>query len=76
MLWDRTKEGLLEEGALVPTQLGLVGGPGALGQTRLHSSPIPMEKRFLVGGYFPGGPVVKIPHFHCMGHGFDPWSGN
>ena len=25
---------------------------------------------------FPGGPVVKIPSFHCKGHGFDPWSGN
>ena len=21
----------------------------------------------------PGGPVVKIPHFHCRGLGFDPW---
>ena len=25
---------------------------------------------------FPGSPVVKTPHFHCRGHGFDPWSGN
>ena len=25
---------------------------------------------------FPGGPVVKILHFHCRGHGFDPWSRN
>ena len=24
---------------------------------------------------FPGGPVVKILHFHCRGHGFNPWSG-
>ena len=26
---------------------------------------------------FPGGPVVKIPHFHCGGggHRFSPWSG-
>ena len=24
---------------------------------------------------FPGGPVVKTPHSHCRGHGFDPWSG-
>ena len=24
----------------------------------------------------PGGPVVKTPHFHCRGRGFDPWSGN
>ena len=25
---------------------------------------------------FPGGPVVETPHFHCRGHGFDPWLGN
>ena len=25
---------------------------------------------------FPGGPVVRIPHFQCRGHKFDPWSGN
>ena len=24
----------------------------------------------------PGGPAVKTLHFHCRGHGFDPWSGN
>ena len=23
-----------------------------------------------------GGPVVKIPHVHCGGHVFNPWSGN
>ena len=22
---------------------------------------------------FPGGPVVKTLHFHCRGHGSDPW---
>ena len=27
-------------------------------------------------GDFPGGPVVKTPHFQCRGPGFDPWSGN
>ena len=27
-------------------------------------------------GDFPGGPVVKTPHFHCTGRGFDPWPGN
>ena len=21
---------------------------------------------------FPGGPVVKTPHFHCRGHRFNP----
>ena len=25
---------------------------------------------------FPGGPVVKTPHFHCRGRGFDPWLEN
>lgn len=25
---------------------------------------------------FPGGPVVRIPHFQCRGCWFDPWSGN
>ena len=25
---------------------------------------------------FPGGPVVRTPHFHCRGHRFDPWSGD
>ena len=25
---------------------------------------------------FPGGPVVKTPHFHCRGHGFNPWQGS
>ena len=25
---------------------------------------------------FPGGPVVRTPHFHCQGPGFDPWLGN
>ena len=25
---------------------------------------------------FPGGPVVRTRHFHCLGPGFNPWSGN
>ena len=25
---------------------------------------------------FPGGPVAKTLHFHCMEDGFDPWSGS
>ena len=25
---------------------------------------------------FPASPVVKVPCFHCRGHGFNPWSGN
>ena len=24
---------------------------------------------------FPGGPVVRIPRFHCRGYRFEPWSG-
>ena len=27
-------------------------------------------------GDFPGGPVIKIPHSQCRGHGFDPWLGD
>ena len=27
-------------------------------------------------GDFPGGPVVKTPHFHCRGHRFNPWWGD
>ena len=29
------------------------------------------KKEFLQGN-LPGGPVVKTPHFHCRGLGFDP----
>ena len=25
--------------------------------------------------YFPGGPVVKVPYFHCRGYKLDPWLG-
>ena len=25
---------------------------------------------------FPGGPVVRIPHFHCWGPRFNPWVGS
>ena len=25
---------------------------------------------------FPGSAAVETLHFHCEGHGFDPWSGN
>ena len=27
-------------------------------------------------GDSPGGPVVRIPSFHCREHDLDPWSGN
>ena len=27
-------------------------------------------------GDFPGGPVVKTPHFQCRGHRFNPWWGD
>ena len=27
-------------------------------------------------GGFPGALVVRSLHFHCWGHGFNPWSGN
>lgn len=42
---EKSIEGFLEEGALVLTQFGLVGGWRALGQTYLGSWPIPMGKR-------------------------------
>ena len=29
---------------------------------------------FTTSGKIPGGPVVKIPKFHCKGHGFLSWS--
>ena len=25
---------------------------------------------------FLGGPMIKIPHSHCQGPEFNPWSGN
>ena len=31
-------------------------------------------KEHLVG--IPGGPVVRTPHPHCQGHGFNLWWGN
>ena len=34
-------------------------------------STIPQVKRLHFWD-FPGGPL----HFHCRGHGFNPWSGN
>ena len=30
----------------------------------------------LAGGDFPGGPVVRMPCFHCRGHRFNSWSWN
>ena len=33
-------------------------------------------RRIKIPRVFPGRPVVKIPHFHCKGCGFNPWSGN
>ena len=27
-------------------------------------------------GKFPSHLVVRTPHFHCQGPGFNPWSGN
>ena len=46
-------------------------------------SPITPDKRYIRNTIFmstnicnfPGGPVVKILHFHCRGCGFDFWSG-
>ena len=37
-----------------------------------HSGPLQDEEGMQD---FPGGPVIKTLPFHCMGHGFHPWSG-
>ena len=56
---------------------GVFGKAQALGFGRpgirpsLTSSHLRM---FQVDWNFPGGPVVKTPHFHCKGHGFNPSS--
>ena len=34
------------------------------------------EKKSKILRDFPGGPVVKIPGFHCRKCGFNPWWGN
>ena len=31
---------------------------------------------FLKTWDFPSDPFVKILHYQCRGHGFDPWLGN
>ena len=42
----------------------------------LTSYPCYLDKnRKLIFRDFPGGPVVKTPHFHCEGHRFDDWLG-
>ena len=32
-------------------------------------------KKFIFLREFPGRAVVRVPRFHCRGHGFDPWLG-
>ena len=34
------------------------------------------KSTIIIGGDFPGGPAGKTLRSHCMGPGFDPWSGN
>ena len=53
-------------------------GPSAAG-TRLPFPAPAFSSRFSkleASRDFPGGPVLRTLHFHCRGHGFDPWSGN
>ena len=45
-----------------------------VGNQRLHCEK--REIKYGIEGYFPDGTVVRTLHFHCRGHGFDPWSGN
>ena len=44
---------------------------------RYHFTPVRMASiKKSTNGEFPGGPVVRTPHFHCRGPGFNPWLGN
>ena len=61
------------------------GGTGACGE-RIVLSPQPLlpqhpdsslyAVRYAPSWDFPGGPMVKTPHFQCRRFGFDPWSGS
>ena len=43
---------------------------------RSNKDPMQPKKKKKPIRDFPGSPVVKMPHFQCRGHGFDPWLGN
>ena len=62
---------------------GDLPNPGIkLGSPSLQADSLPSElpgkltAKFKIYGEFPCGPVVRILHFHFMGHRFNPWSGN
>ena len=52
---------------------GMEGGEAAMDRVveglRCH-----IKELRLLG--FPGSPVVRTQHFHCLGPGFNSWSGN
>ena len=41
----------------------------------MKTGPKPSTQMFIARD-IPGGPVVRAPHFHCRGCGFDPCLGN
>ena len=52
---------------------------GTLGKQVFYLKPkgcltVPMIQRPWLG--LPGGPLVKLPHSHCRGHGFQAWAEN
>ena len=55
---------------------GKSGGKGTQNCSEFKSGDRSGKKKDRECGDFPGGPVVKTLHFHCRGHGFDPWLGN
>ena len=63
-----------------PHPIGLLGlfhfAPHSKKNCGFNSFPLPSTQEELSLLDFSGGSVVKSPHFHCRGHGFNPWSGN
>ena len=47
---------------------------GSLPPFRIKLKMLQLKKDHLPG--FSGDPVVTIPHVHCRGRRFDPWSDN
>ena len=64
----------LHSNFVVEPQL-LVVGTRHLRQTWESKGLCPPPKKRFKRDY-PGGPVVKTPHFHRRGRGFNPWLGN
>ena len=52
--------------------MNLLESSSSLAVSRISSKK---KKKEFLHGNLPGGPVVKTPHFHCRGLGFDPGQG-